>query len=405
MSRQDGCSSCQRLAMDRPEVSVLVNTYERPWHLRRCLVSLACQSVAGRMEVVVVDDGSRDETAAVVRGFARSAPFPVKFLTHPHDGFQLCRCRNEAVAASVADRLIFFDGDLVAGTGHIAAHLRHLTPCVVTNSYCVRLDEEVSREVDEDQIQSGEFVKLATRRDLAKLAMMYRKAWFYELIGHSNKPRAKGGDLGIMRADFERVNGFDENFRAWGGEDDDFGFRLRAVNVRVKYIMNWTRSYHLWHPIDPTRPDKLRNGLNEAYMQRKLRLARCFNGLRKRTLRDLQVRLCGVPANATGFNRALQTHFRWPQLLQGGRADVEVLPFPGEGRFTGMADAKLLLVTDRSAVVPRGILSKANLILSPLGDVGRDGQTRLRMEDQAGLANALGWRASTSAGLAQRRAA
>ena len=393
------------LAMDRPEVSVLVNTYEKPWHLRRCLVSLACQSIADRMEVVVVDDGSRDETAAVVRGFARSAPFPVKFLTHPHEAFQLCRCRNEAAAASVANKLIFFDGDLVAGPYHIAEHLRHLIPGVVTNSYCVRLDEEVSRRIDEDLIRSGEFVKLVTRRDLAKLALMYRKAWFYALIRHSNKPRAKGGDLGIMRADLEKVNGFDENFRAWGGEDDDFGFRLRAVKVQVKYIMKWTRSYHLWHPLDPTRPNKLRNGLNEEYLQRKTRLSRCFNGLQKRTLRDLQVRLCGVPASLPVVDRALQTHFHWPQLPQGGRADVEVLPFPGEGRFTGTADANLLLVTDHSAVVPRGILSKADIILSPLGDIGRDAKIRLRTEDQAGLAHALGWRANANAGRTQRRAA
>lgn len=393
------------LAMDRPEVSVLVNTYEKPWHLRRCLVSLALQSIASQMEVIVVDDGSKDETAAVVRGFARTAPFPVKFLTHPHEDFQLCRCRNEAAAASAADKLVFFDGDLIAGVNHIAEHLRHLTPGVVTNSYCVRLEEEVSRRIDEDLIGSGEFARLASRRALAKLAMMYRKAWFYTLIRHSNKPRAKGGDLGIMRADLERVNGFDENFRAWGGEDDDFGFRLRAANVRVKYIMKWTRSYHLWHPVDPTRPDKLRNGLNEEYLQRKVRLTCCLNGIQKRTLRDLRVHMCGVPASAFAADRALQAHFHWPQLPRGGRADVEVLPFPGEGRFTGTADVRLLLVTDRAAVVPSRIQKTADIVLSPLGDAGHDGQTRLRLEDQAGLAHALGWRPLPTASRTQRLAA
>ena len=117
----------------------------------------------------MVDDGSRDETAAVVRGFARSAPFPVKFLTHPHEAFQLCRCRNEGAAASSADRLVFFDGDLIAGRDHIATHLQHLKPGVVTNSYCVRLEEEVSQQIDENLILSGEFTKLASRRDLARL--------------------------------------------------------------------------------------------------------------------------------------------------------------------------------------------------------------------------------------------
>jgi glycosyltransferase involved in cell wall biosynthesis len=390
--------------MDRPEVSVLVNTYERPWHLRRCLVSLACQTLASKMEVVVVDDGSRDETAAVVRGFARSAPFPVKFLTHPHQAFQLCRCRNEGAAASSANRLVFFDGDLIAGRDHIATHLQHLAPGVVTNSYCVRFGEEVSQQIDENLIQSGEFTKLASRRDLERLATMYGKAWFYSLIRHSNKPRCKGGDLGIMRSDLEKLNGFDENFRAWGGEDDDFGFRLKAANVRLKYIMNSTRSYHLWHPLAPSRPDRLRHGGNEQYLHRQVRLTRCMNGLAKRTLRDLEVRLCGVATDAAALERGLRAHFKWPQLPQGGRADVEVLPLPGEGRFTKTADARLLLVTQRTASVPSRVLRAAHIVLSPLGDIGREGQIRLRLEDQAGLAQALGWRPSADR-QAQRRAA
>jgi glycosyltransferase involved in cell wall biosynthesis len=365
---------------------------------------LACQTLASKMELVVVDDGSRDETAAVVRGFARSAPFPVKFLTHPHEAFQLCRCRNEGAAASSADRLIFFDGDLIAGRDHIAAHLEHLAPGVVTNSYCVRFEEEHSQQIDENLIRSGEFTRLASRRDLARLATMYRKAWFHSLIRHSNKPRCKGGDLGIMRSDLEKLNGFDENFRAWGGEDDDFGFRLRAANVRLKYIMNSTRSYHLWHPLTPSRPNRIRNGENQEYLHRQVRLTRCMNGLGKRTLRDLEVRLCGVATDPTSLEWGLRAHFKWPQLPQGGRADVEVLPFPGEGRFTNTADARLLLVTQRTATVPSRILRPAHIVLSPLGDIGREGQIRLRLEDQAGLAQALGWRPSADR-QAQKRAA
>ena len=179
---------------------------------------------------------------------------------------------------------------------------------------------------------------------------------------------------------------------------DDF----QIAKVRLKYIMNLTRSYHLWHPPASSRPDRLRNGENEEYLHRRVRLTRCMSGLKKRTLRDLEVRLCGVAADATALQRVLGIHFKWPQLPQGGRADVEVLPYPGEGRFTGIADARLLLVTQRGAHVPSRILKRADVILSPLGDIGRDGQIRLRLEDQAGLANALGWRPSANA---HRRAA
>ena len=84
---------------------------------------------------------------------------------------------------------------------------------------------------------------------------------------------------------------------------------------------------------------------------------------------------------------------------------MEVLPFPGEGRFTGKADANLLLVTERSAPVPKSTLKTAQIVLSPLGDIGLGSQTRLRLEDQAGLAHELGWRASASQIVSLRRAA
>ena len=390
--------------MDRPEVSVLVNTYEKPWHLRRCLVSLACQSIANRMEVVVVDDGSRDETESVVRSFARSAPFPVKFLSHPHEAFQLSRCRNEGVLASTCDRMVFIDGDLLIPPGHIAEHLRHLAPGTVTNSYVACLSEEITQGIDEDAVMSGRFMSLAPPSEPAKLTSIYRKAWLYQLIKHPTRPRCKGGDLGVMRSDYERLNGFDENFRAWGGEDDDFGFRLRGANIRLKFILKWSRSYHMWHPPAVSRPQKLRDGENEKYLYRSVRLTRCMNGLAKRTLQDLTIRLCGVATDAAAMERGLSAHFKWPQLSRGGFADVEVLPYPGEGHFTGIADARLLLITDRSCSVPARILKSANIVLSPGGDIGREGQIRLRTEDQAGLAEALGWRPTTS-GQTLRRAA
>jgi glycosyltransferase involved in cell wall biosynthesis len=78
-----------------PEIALLVSSYQRPQHLSRALLSIAMQRrVAGRMEVVVTDDGSTDDTPQVVHDFARSVDFPVRFTTHPHAGFQLCRCRN-----------------------------------------------------------------------------------------------------------------------------------------------------------------------------------------------------------------------------------------------------------------------------------------------------------------------
>src|SRR5690349_22194125 len=95
----------------------------------------------------------------------------------------------------------------------------------------------------------------------------------------------------MSRADFERVNGFDENFRGWGCEDDDFGRRVRATGLRLVSILNRTYLHHLWHPPAPTRPEHWKKGSNVAYLQRPIRLTRCLNGITKRKPEELTVRL------------------------------------------------------------------------------------------------------------------
>ncbi len=97
-----------------PDIAILVSSFERPWHLERCLASIEAQrQVAGRFEVVVTDDGSRDRTLPMVASLIRRVSFPLDYTTHLHNGFQLARCRNEGVAASTAPYLLFVDGDCI----------------------------------------------------------------------------------------------------------------------------------------------------------------------------------------------------------------------------------------------------------------------------------------------------
>jgi GT2 family glycosyltransferase len=55
-------------------------------------------------------------------------------------------------------------------------------------------------------------------------------------------------NMGVWRADFEAVNGFDESFVGWGHEDADFVLRLHNAGVVRKNGFCATEVYHLWHP-------------------------------------------------------------------------------------------------------------------------------------------------------------
>ena len=376
--------------MGRPEISVIVTTYQQAWHLQRVLMSLALQTVAHRLEVVISDDGSCDSTEQVVEQFARHAPFPVKWVTEPHRGFRLAACRNRGAAQSVAPHLLILDGDCLVPPDHVEQHLAAHRPGIVTNTYCVRLEQSVSERVTGVEVVSGDYVGWSPRVELQKLRRLQWKSQFYNWLGHPTRPTLRGGNVGITRDDFERVNGFDESFCGWGGEDDDFGLRLRAAGLRIEYILHRTRTYHLWHPPAPTRPPRIGAGVNIPYLHRRVRLVRCVNGVSVRPREDL---ICCV----AGYPRDL--HLMYTFLTERGlrlssvavrKPDVELLFVPGDGRFRGAAEYRALIAPTEATIAPRA-LAAADIVVSPGAQLGRPEQVRIPWESPEAWWTALGW--------------
>jgi glycosyltransferase involved in cell wall biosynthesis len=261
------------------------------------------------MEVVVTDDGSSDGTPQVVEEFAARVSFPVQLTSHIHQGYQLARCRNEGVFASQAPYLLFLDGDCLIPPDHVWQHLRARRQGLVRAGYCCLLDRETSEQLTLSQVRDGSFVRSASWGERRKLARMHRKAGLYRLLRHPTKPKLFGGNVGIYRADFQRVNGYDENFRGWGCEDDDLRLRLRSAGIRIASILGRTCTYHLWHPPGTTTPCRWRDGDNVPYLLRPNRPTVCENGLSKyATHQELDV--CGwnmplaSPNRASGANAA-----------------------------------------------------------------------------------------------------
>jgi glycosyltransferase involved in cell wall biosynthesis len=348
--------------MSTPDIALLVSTYQRPGHLRRALQSIAQQQqVAGRFEVVVTDDGSTDETPQLVHDFTRQSDFRVGFTTHPHSTFQLSRCRNEGVAASQAPYLLFLDGDCILPADHVRIHLERRQPGTVAAGDCCRLDEPASRRIDDDAIRSGEFRHWAPASEIARLRKLERKSRFYEFLRHPTKPKLIGNNVGIWRTDYERVNGYDENFEGWGCEDDDLRYRLRRAGMRIRSILGWTHTYHLWHPVHDTQPKTWREGLNVRYLLRSGRLTRCRNGLVKRDTADLAIRVIGGPASSE-LEQLIGDHL--PANCGGQKPEVEILVLPGKGRFSGRADCNVLVALEDSAGAQR-LAAQAHIVVGP----------------------------------------
>jgi peptidoglycan/xylan/chitin deacetylase (PgdA/CDA1 family)/GT2 family glycosyltransferase len=102
-----------------PSLSVVIATRDREAMLRRCLASLARQTLsAAEFEVVVADDGSTDGSALAAERF--ETPFATKVLRLAHRG--KAWALNDALEQAEAPVCVFLDDDLIAAERLLEAH-------------------------------------------------------------------------------------------------------------------------------------------------------------------------------------------------------------------------------------------------------------------------------------------
>src|ERR1019366_7971915 len=111
-----GCTSASD-AMPTPLVSILIPCYNgAPW-LAATLESALTQTWRNT-EVILVDDGSTDDSRAIAQGFA---PRGVQLIAQPNAGDSAAR--NRALRAARGDYFQFLDADDLLSPGKLAAQL------------------------------------------------------------------------------------------------------------------------------------------------------------------------------------------------------------------------------------------------------------------------------------------
>jgi len=169
-------------------------------------------------------------------------------VRHEDSGFRKARILNRAVHASRFDRLIFLDMDCLPHADFVRNHLRFVKPGTAITGRRVHIER--SAVPDAAQI-SARGVGL----DPLKLVWLWMTGKA-ECIEHgivlpeifeSSRRAILGSNFSIVKADLERVNGFNEEVQGAGWEDSDVDMRLQLAGVKIRDLKNLVIQYHVTH--------------------------------------------------------------------------------------------------------------------------------------------------------------
>lgn len=198
--------------------SVLTIVRNRPGHFAQLVEGLRRSSLRPQ-ELIVVDMSDVALATPVVN-------FPIKIVRLATDGLPLAAARNQAVAASTGEHLLFLDVDCIP-----------LHTCLMTMSAALfRHDALLCADVrylgpkdargdwrEEDLIAAG--VPHPARAFPAEgIRREFNPGLFWSLA------------FAIRRLRFTQLGGFDERFCGYGAEDTDFGFRSDAAGVPLLFV-------------------------------------------------------------------------------------------------------------------------------------------------------------------------
>lgn len=201
------------------DISVVIPTRNRASHLSRPLQALTRQNFPReRFEVLVVDNASTDNTREVASEFERTFPH-FRLLSEAQAG--AARARNCGIRESVGEIVLFMDDDVVPAPRlleeHWLAHQRHPESAILGRvTFPWKGTESPFRWV---LTHRPEYLQSFRFDDPENVPFNH----FYSC------------NVSLRRRAFARVGLFDDEFRAYGFEDTEFGYRLVRSGVRIVF--------------------------------------------------------------------------------------------------------------------------------------------------------------------------
>lgn len=254
------------------KTSVIIPVYNRLEHLRAGFLCLLRQERQPD-ELIITDDGSSQNVLDFIGDLIPKAKFKIKYIYQEDKGFRKTRALNNAVRNCEGELLIFCDQDLIFGEDYIKVIENNIKHGYFIMGRPENTIESEKKIILKELEKARNYKKITSFVDkkYSKQANKLLKKDFIRFLLFSIGIKKRGIKLvgmsyALFKDDYIKVNGYDERYKGWGEEDDDFGNRLTVAGVKGKPFKTKEVCLHLWHHFDPT---KKKSANDEYYYQRK----------------------------------------------------------------------------------------------------------------------------------------
>jgi glycosyltransferase involved in cell wall biosynthesis len=270
------------------KAAIVVTTYNNPKYLGICLKSFSNQTHSD-FDLFVADDGSRDETRVKIDALRPELGFKLEHVWHPDTGYKKSQINNEVFRRLGAYSVVIcVDHDVIAHRQFVEDHLsmHRGRPRAVLMGRRVELGPRISASITEENVTrfnhgvSFALLQSALQGDTPNASRAFRitNPLVRRLLGRDNVPDLLGSNFSISRELLWEVNGYNEDYQAYWGEDGDLFVRLRNSGATIVGRKSFAIQYHLDHKrLDPA-PEHV------ARYQELLKdtsYVRCKNGIAK----------------------------------------------------------------------------------------------------------------------------
>ncbi len=277
----------------RKSVAVVITTYNNPKSLELCLLSFVRQTHRDFV-IHIADDGSGDETRDLILRLKRELPIEIYHHWHPDQGYRKAKINNTVFGQIDPARCkvtICIDHDVIVHPRFVEDHYRaHETRGFAPLLFMGRridLGPRVTESITPDEVfrfQNGMSLPLfcsglrGETRNILRAVRLEGPRWLLRLMKRDRVHDLLGSNFSISTRTLIEVNGYNEDYKSYWGEDGDLFVRIRNRGVEIDGLIGYAIQWHLYHKRLEETPEHI---AKYRELLENLDYVECPNGIRK----------------------------------------------------------------------------------------------------------------------------